>query len=327
MRGQMVPPRAGRARVGSAELVRLVAFAALALFGAARWAALLSGGSHGRLIGLFGLALLLAVGRPLLASYSRLLAGVATALVLIAAFPVAGVPLTWLTHLRIAQTANVIGEGLSALPQVLVPYNGVNDWVRLDIVLGAGVLLFDAALVMAFAPRAMDDLRRAGVALPLVALAAVPSTLTHPRYPYLDGLALFLLLAAFVLGDRIASRQAGSAILICLATAIMAMLVAPGLDRHKPWLDYQALRAALLPKRSTRLTGRRPTARSTGRGAGGRCSRSERGAPSTGRPRISTCSTGASGRRESSPAKGTPRRHRAHPLPHGRRRSRSRFVT
>ena len=78
-------------------------------------------------------------------------------------------------------TANAIGDGLSALPGALVPYIGINQWVRLVIVLGAGVLLLDAALVLAFAPRALGDLRRAAAALPLVALAVVPSTLVRPR--------------------------------------------------------------------------------------------------------------------------------------------------
>ena len=52
---------------------------------------------------------------------------------------------------------DAIGQGLSALPRVLVPYNGIDYPIRTVIVLGAGVLLLDAALMLAFAPRALGD--------------------------------------------------------------------------------------------------------------------------------------------------------------------------
>lgn len=248
MRGQMVFDDVARGARQGPPVVRLLAFGALALYGASRWATLLAAGATGRLVGLVGLALLLAAGRPFLAKHSRLAAVVFTALVLVAVLPIAGVPLRWIVHVRIAVTARAIGEGLSALPQTLVPYRGVNQWVRLDFVLGGAVLLFDAALLLAFAPRRMSDLRRAGVALPLAALVGVPSTLVHPRYPYLAGLLLFLLLAAFALGDRVTSRQASAALGLCLLSAVLAMLAAPALDRHKPWINYWSLAGGLAPK-------------------------------------------------------------------------------
>ena len=102
---------------------------------------------------------------------------------ILAAFPISGVPLDWMIHLRVAVTANGIGEGLSALPGILVPYNGINEWVRTVILLGAGVLLLDAAMLLAFAPPALGDIRRAGAALPLIALVVVPATLVHPSFP------------------------------------------------------------------------------------------------------------------------------------------------
>lgn len=230
------------------RLIRLFAFGALGLYGTVRWSKLLTGGSHGRLVAILGLALALVALRPILRERSRLVAGVFTVLVLLAVLPVGGVPLHSILHVRLSVTARAIGDGLSALPQALVPYTGTNQWVRLDIVLGGAVLLFDAALLLAFAPRRLDDLRRAGAALPLAALVAVPSTLVHPRFPYLNGLLLFLLLAAFGLGDRITNRQSASALGLCLLTAITAMLFAPTLDRHRPWLDYQALAGTLPPK-------------------------------------------------------------------------------
>jgi transglutaminase superfamily protein len=228
-------------------VARLVTFAALALYCLLKWSTLLAGGSLPRLLGLLALALLLAGGRPLVVRHSRLLAAVATVVVLIAALPVAGVPLAWIVHVRIAVTANAIGEGLSSLPQVLVPYSGVNQWVTLVIVLGAAVLLFDAALLVAFAPGAMEDLRRAGAALPLVALAAVPTTVLRPRIPYLDGAVLFGLLVAFMWGERIGRRRVGGALGVCCLAVIAALFAAPALDHHKPWINYQALAGSLRP--------------------------------------------------------------------------------
>jgi transglutaminase-like putative cysteine protease len=248
MRGQLLPERPASLAGERPHAIRLIAFAALGLYGITRWSKLLSGGTHGRLVAILALALLLAGARPTVAKASRALAAVFTVVVLLAAFPVAGLPLHWLLHLRIAVIANAIGGGISTLPQTLVPYTGADQWVRLVIILGATVLLFDAALLLAFAPRAMDDLRRAGAALPLVALVAVPSALVHPRFPYLNGLLLFLMLAAFILGDRIEGRQAASAIGLCLITAITAMLVAPGLDSHSFWLNPETLAGSPAPK-------------------------------------------------------------------------------
>ena len=235
--------RAAQAR----PVTRLVTFGALALYCTLKWSTLLVGGALTRLLGLLALALLLAAGRPPVARRSRLLAAAGTFVVLVAALPVAGVPLEWVLHARIAVTANAIGEGLSALPQVLVPYSGVNQWVTLVIILGAAVLLFDAALLVAFAPGAMEDLRRAGAALPLVALAAVPTTLLRPRIPYLDGAVLFALLVAFMWGERIGRRRVGGALGVCTVAVVAALFAAPALDRHVPWFDYRALAGGLSP--------------------------------------------------------------------------------
>src|SRR5579862_310951 len=143
MRGQLAPDSARAGRTARVPVIRLTAFAVLGLYAAARWSELLAGGVHGRLVAVLGLGLLLAASRPVLADRSRVLAGVATALLLLVALGVAGIPVGWITHVRIAVTARAIGEGLSALPQALVPYKGVNPWVRLDIVLGGAVLLLE----------------------------------------------------------------------------------------------------------------------------------------------------------------------------------------
>ncbi|MBV9838508.1 MAG: transglutaminase domain-containing protein [Solirubrobacterales bacterium] len=246
---------AGRARhhrrrtaaAGDRPRLRLITFAALALYGLLRWATLLTPAPGWRLFGCWLLALALAAAGPWLRERHLAAALLSGSVAAIATLALAGIPLAWIVHLRIALIASAIEEGLSGLPGVFLPYGGINEAVRIVIVLGAGVLLLDAGLVLAFAPRSLGDLRRAVAALPLLALAVVPSTLVRPSAPYLQGVVLFALLAAFMWSERIARHAAaGAAAVIALAGALGALL-APALDQHHPWVDYQALAGTLNP--------------------------------------------------------------------------------
>ena len=220
--------------------IQLFTFAALALYGVIRWATLLHPAPTWRLAGLLALSVALAGVVPLVSRVGRPL-GVAVAVALaLAALPVAGLPWEWFHHVRIAVGAGHIGDGLQALPAVLVPYIGPSQAVRLVIVLGAAVLLLDGAVVAAFAPRSFGDGRRAGAALPLVALAVVPSTLVRPQLPYLQGLLMFGLLAAFMWGDRVRRDAAGAAVLVAALAGVGAAIAAPRIDPRKPWVNYRA---------------------------------------------------------------------------------------
>ncbi len=238
-------PRVGVEARPDRPLVRVATFAALAAYGVERWATLERGAPAARLLGLLALALALVAAGPALRRRSTALAAALAVLVVIAMFPIAGVPLGWVSHLRIAVTASAIGDGLSSLPAVVVPYAGVDEWVRLVIALGAGVLLIDAAVMVALAPRDSGGAWRAAAALPLLALAVIPSTIVHPRLPYLQGLILFALLAAFVWGDRVERPRIAGAVAVCGTAVLVGLFVAPALERHTPWLDYQALAGRL----------------------------------------------------------------------------------
>jgi protein-glutamine gamma-glutamyltransferase len=239
-------------------LIRVVAFAALGLYGVLRWSTLLSPPATWRLLGLLGVSVALAGSGPLLRSdrVADRLGGRVTPAVLgaplavlavLVAFPLAGVPLAWTVHFRIAVTADGIGQGLSALPGVLVPYSGINEWVRTVNLLGAAILLLDGGLLLAFAPAALGDVRRAAAALPLIALAVVPAALVRPSVPYVHGLILFGLLAFFMWGERVPAGRRGSVLLACGATGAAAMILAPALDQHTPWLNYEAFTRDLSP--------------------------------------------------------------------------------
>ena len=228
-------------------VVRLVAFGALGLYGILRWATLMTPAPVWRLLGLLVLSMAIVGAGTALRGRSRLAIALLAVLSLLVAFALAGVPLSWVRHFRIAVTANGISEGLSGLPRALLPYLGINQWIRTVMVLGAGVLLLDAALIVALAPHELSDGRRAAAATALIALAVVPSTLVRPELPYLQGLILFLLVAAFMWGDRIRQGDLVTASLLALLAGAAAMLAAPRLDTHKPWLNYQALASNLAP--------------------------------------------------------------------------------
>lgn len=233
------------ARPAERPVIRMITFAALGLYGVLRWSRLMNPAPTGRMLALLALAIVLAAcGIALRGRHRVILAAIGVAALWLL-FPLSGVPLAWAVHWRVALTANSIGEGLLALPRVLVPYTGVDDWVRTTYVLGAGILLISAGFVLGLAGRGIGDLRRATAALPLIVLAIVPSTVVRPQLPYLQGLLLFGLLAAFVWGERIRHDAVGWIVATCSVAAAGAMVAAPALDGHKPWVNYQALAGSL----------------------------------------------------------------------------------
>ncbi len=220
--------------------VRLVAFTAFAAYGMERWTTLLSSAPGWRMVGVLLVAVALAGAVPMLLARSRVAGLVATVLLLAVTFPIAGLPWHWFIHLRLAVSADRIGTGLTALPTALVPYLGTSPAVRLVIVLGAAVLVLVAAAVIGFSERSLGDGRRAAAALALTALAVVPSTLVRPEWPYLQGLLLFALLAAFLWGERVRRPAAASALVMVTLAGVAGAIVAPGIDQGKPWVDYRA---------------------------------------------------------------------------------------
>jgi len=226
--------------------IRLATFAALALYGVLRWATLAHPAPAGRLAGMLAAAVVLG-GIGIALDRKQALIVALALLALFVMLALAGIPVRWLTHLRVAVSANAVGQGLSGLPGVLLPYLGINQWIRMVMLLGAGLLLLAASLTLALSPRTLSELRRMLVALPLIALAIVPDTLVRPHQPYLQGLVLFVLLAAFMWGERIrAGDLAAAALLVGLAGGA-GVIAAPGLDQHKPWVDYEALAGGLAP--------------------------------------------------------------------------------
>ena len=219
------------------------------------------------------LAIILAGGVPLLrrltarqpAVISRTLTTVVVLAIVLAAFPIAGLRWHLFWHLKIAVAAREIGHGLGGLGSILVPYDGFDPHVTYVIVLGAAVLLLDAAAVLAFAPRQISDARRATAALPLIALVVVPSTLVHPETAYLQGLLLFVLLAFFVWGERLQLDEHRGALALLAVAGSPALIAAPLVDRRQAVVQLRALERRHRASRTSRhLTGTRPMDRCAG---------------------------------------------------------------
>ena len=222
------------------DVIRLVSFAALALYGALRWGSLLSPSPTWRLLGLFALAVVVGGAVPVLRRYGPVPGAYLTGAACLIALPLSGLRWHAFVHVRVAVASRFIGSGLAGLPNAAVPYTGPSHDIRTVIVLGAAVLLLDAAVLLAYAPRGSGDARRAGTALPLIALAVVPSTLVRPQLPYLQGLLLFALIAAFMWGERLRREAIGTALAVAAVAGILGAVAAPRLDTHKPLLDYRA---------------------------------------------------------------------------------------
>ena len=249
-----LPAMRTAARARPRRWLRSAAFAALCAYGVERWGELLEHPSSLRLYGLAALAVCFAELVPLARRaasgrgdrgrlWGRLAGGVLAAVLIVAAFAVAGLPAAWIWHVRIAVSVRMIAHGLSALGTVLVPYLGHDEAIRLVMTLGAGVLLFDAAAALAFAGRPdgeLGDGRRAAAALPLVALAIVPSTVVPVRAPAIQGLILFGLLALFVWGERVVVGRRGAAIGLACAAGLIGVIAVPALSTSRPWVNYQA---------------------------------------------------------------------------------------
>ncbi len=242
----------GDRRGGGGAAVPAVAFGGLALYGALRWGILLTPSPTPRLLGLAGLAVLVALGGRAIAGRPRWLVAVLALVAIPVLLALAGVPVAWLVHARIAVIGRWVGDGVSALPAVLLPYEQADEWVRVAITGGAGVLLALAGLIMA-AGRPTPGWR-AAAALPLLVLGLTPSVLIRPAAPTLHGLLLLALLCGLVWGDRVPRDGLPAALGLAGTASLAALAVAPAVDPHHPWLDVQALASRLAPKAPEQFT-------------------------------------------------------------------------
>ena len=241
-------------------LIRLATFAALALFGAAHWAALVAGAPFGRtllvvLVAVGGAAVLIALG---IADTSRLLTralggrprgarALIVGLALLTGFATlclglgaAGLPLRLLGPENWAEFSDGLDRGLGGVQGVDWPFDGQDWWIRQTILLGAPFLLAIAATLAFFPTRRGASLFRAAGLVVLLVLYGTSVTEHDPGQPLLRGLVLLVLVAAWLWLPRLATREAAVGAAVVVALGVLSLPPAAALDANDPWWDYRA---------------------------------------------------------------------------------------
>ncbi len=242
--------RAATGEAAPARPLRFAAFAALVLYGCLHWVRQVAPTQTGVALQMAGVAVTLAlalppVGRLPGARRRRVVVGVLCGLGVVAALAAAGIPLRFAGWHNRRELGVGVVEGLTTLPNLNVPYRGLDEWVRW-IVLSGAPLLGVVAAALAFAPgRPERPVRRVSAALALGLLYGVPVVERNPESPFLSGAGFAALLALFLGADRLVAVGGARARLTAVGAGVaavgLATLVAPRLDGGAPWLDYRSL--------------------------------------------------------------------------------------
>jgi transglutaminase-like putative cysteine protease len=257
---------AGRAgpvpRVAAGPLLPLgvargAAFFALAVFGSLHWMTMLEPAVPGRAwwaVGTSLLAVLVLLGAGRLAQRFRPLAGAAVAVLLAAmSLLAAGVGDEFLAPGGWGELASGVGRGIEAIPGARVPYRGLDEWTRTVITLG-GTGLVSLAALLAFWPRRARTGFPMAALFALVALYATPAVALDFESEFLRGALLTVLMLAFLRLEKLGVRELPAAGGLAGVAAVLALMVAPALDRDQPWWDYETWALSTAASKSTTFT-------------------------------------------------------------------------
>jgi len=233
----------------AAPVARLIAFSALAAFGALHWAMLVVPRGTGALLGALGAAvlagtLLAATTAPTRLGRALLVAGAALGVGL-AGLLFAGVPARLLWPGGWGELGAGIGQGVQALADVRVPYEGADAWPRIVILAGGALLVGLAGVAYLRARRGA-----AGRGVALVALGflyGVPAVEITMSAQFARGAAFAVLLAAFLWLEALPRSGAGAGLAAVAAAVLVGLLAAPALDARRSWVDYEELAQSLAP--------------------------------------------------------------------------------
>jgi transglutaminase-like putative cysteine protease len=249
-----------RGEEARASWLRLAAFFGLAAFAAGHWVALVEAPSTGRtllvvVVATLGAAALIALGAPgvrkdltgrvgerpraagAVIVAGALLIGLAA---IVMGLGAAGLPLRLLAPERWGELFDGLDRGLAGVQSVTWPYDGPDEWVRLTILLGAPLLLGLAALLAFFPARRARPLFT-GLGLVMLLLAYGTAVTEHdPGAPLMRGLALLLLVGAWLWLPRVSAREAALAASAVVAVGVLSLPVAAALDGDRAWWNYRA---------------------------------------------------------------------------------------
>lgn len=234
--------------------LRLVAVGALGLFCAVQWAGIVRPSETGKLIALYLVAMVgavvvaAAIEQPRRATRWGVIGGTVVVALLLMLL-ICGMDSWYLRPDRWDTLVVDVANGIGTLPALRMPYRGSNEWVRIVLLSGGGVLLLCSA-VFALAPRPWTF----GSAFTL-SLMYVTAIVEHrPDHPYASGAVFALLLAALLWGDRLTGKEAPTAVALAVAAVLTSVVLAPRLDSPKPWVDYEAIAESLQGGKTTTFT-------------------------------------------------------------------------
>ncbi len=221
--------------------VRVCALAALTLFASLQWIRQVAPEPRAAALSwtflAAGLAAVLIVGRRSVADH-RLRIGLYTLTgvgVLVFLLLSCGIDGHLLRPRAWDELVSGIGQGLQALPQLRVPYRGLDEWVRIVVLAGGGLLAAIAAVLACGTAKGSPI----GAALALGLLYGIPVVERGNEHPFAGGALFTILLAALLWGDRLNVGQVPLAGALALAAVLVGSLTAPRLDAQEPWIDYQ----------------------------------------------------------------------------------------
>ncbi|MCB0874915.1 MAG: hypothetical protein KDB46_01855 [Solirubrobacterales bacterium] len=221
--------------------VRLATFAAIGALAALQWGTLLTSPPVGRLIGVVAIATVLGAGLSALGRWPvprrTLVAASLTMVAAYAALVVLGFPAGALVPWGWGRLGDGIDLGLTGLGGSFdYPFAGPGEWARLMLVV-ALVPMAIAAAVLAFRPgRDREQVPVAGLVL-IVAAFAIPAAARPTSAPVLWGIALLLLVAAWLWGSRARTLPA---LALLAGFGAAAIPVASGLAADEPPIDYRS---------------------------------------------------------------------------------------
>jgi protein-glutamine gamma-glutamyltransferase len=133
-----------------------------------------------------------------------------------------------------------LDRGLAGVQTVEWPYNGLDSWVRLTTLLGAPLAIGLSALLTFFPARRATPILSALGLVALLILYGSAVTEHDPGQPLLRGLALLLLVGAWLWLPRLGPREALAGAALVLSLGALSLPVAAALDSGRPWWNYGA---------------------------------------------------------------------------------------